>query len=135
MNRKKGVALLSVIIIMSIVLSLSLLMIALLMGSNLTGRYQSAQLKSQTKILEIKNDFLDDAEVSSEYYDIQIKNSVENENIKLLIVSKTGEVKYICVYDFGESKMLASQMQNFALSNIEIEQVEYYSVAGYSFYK
>ena len=130
-NKKKGVALLSVIVLMSVVMAFTLLMTTLIIGTSYTIKYQIAQTKESAQILKLKDDFLSDGQATSEKYEITIKNSSVSEEIKLMIVSKSGETKYICVYNFEESKTLADQRQNFAIEDNQ----DYYSIAGYDFYK
>ena len=57
-NKKRGVALLSVIVLMSVVICFTLLMTAFVIGSSLTVRYQTSMLSNQVEILKLKNDFV-----------------------------------------------------------------------------
>ena len=139
-NKKKGVALPSVIALMGVVVAFSLLMITLAVGSNISYQSQTLQLNKQITVNKMKVDFVDDGVVDGEYdHSYEIVENDQNPNQKALVVKKKNnsdiDLYFLFVYDFAENKVLANQTESFAISTKQVGEKTYYYLADIIKYK
>ena len=139
-NKKKGAALLSVIVLLSVVVSFSLVIFALIINSNATTAYISTTIKKEIVTNKIFADFVDNQVVDGEYdFDIDIYTAEENANIKAVVVKKNGasaeNLYFYGIYDFENEKALAKQAKNFELTTKVVDGKTYYYLADIVKYK
>lgn len=140
MKKQKGMAIPSVIAVMSVVVCFSLLLITLVVGSNISTRYQTAKLEKQILTNQMKADFVDNQTLDNNYdYDYIIIENENNSNQKALVVKKSNksdlDLYFLFVYDFEEEKILASQTQSFSISTKQIGEKTFYYLADIIKYK
>lgn len=137
-NKKKGVALLSALILMTVIISFTGLFIALVQSFNLANRLEQNKTQKVSTYYKIRQDFLNDT-LDDEYeYDIEILE--HDENIKAVVAKKKNstniaDMVYYCVYNFSTSKILAEQNKNFYLTIKEDGGNNYYYLADLVKYK
>ena len=132
-NKRKGVALLSVLILMTVIISFSALFIALVKSLNLTKRIEQLKTQKVSTYYQIRQDFLDNQTIDDEYdYGVEI---VEHDEDIMAVVAKkkngTGisDMVYYCVYNFSTSKILAEQNKNFYITIKDEGGINYYYLA------
>ena len=133
MNKKKGVAIVSAVVIMSLVVIFTTLLFSLIMGFSINSRQSDLHLREKSFINKVCLDFIDDGEVD-EYdgYFFLVRTNEDNVNQKALVCSKYSAIKhdnifFYCIYDFGENKFLAVQRYNqFITEKEEAGQTVYY---------
>ena len=139
-NKKRGVALPSVIVLMSIVVAFSLLLITMVAGSNISTQYQIAKLEKQIAVSKMQADFVDNGSLDGEYTQtFEIIGNDQNTDQKALVVKKKSgsdtDLYFLLIYDFAQNKVLAIQTENFAISTKQIGETTYYYLADIIKYK
>ena len=132
-NKKKGVALLSALILMIVVISFTGLCIALVMSFNLSNRYEKNRTQRLATFYKIRQDFLDNQTINDEY-DYHIEIVEHDADIKAVVVKKKNKANiddmvYYCIYNFSSSKILAEQNENFYLTIKNDGGNDYYYLA------
>ena len=138
-NKKKGVALLSTLIFMSVVICVSLLMFAILTYSAVANKYEQQKLEKQVTLSKIFDDFVDNQTINNSYdFDVQIYTNQDNTNQKAVVVKKTGasakNLYYYCICEFDSVvptnyQILAQQQKDFYLTTQNVDGVDYYFLA------
>ena len=138
-NKKKGVALISTIILMSVVVCVFLLLTTLLMSGVVSNKFQTQKLKNQTTISKVFKDFADNQTIDETYdFDVQIYTNQSNTNQKAVVAKKQGasatKMFYYCICEFDAEnpttyQKLAEQDKDFYLTIREVDGVEYYFLA------
>ena len=138
-NKKKGVALLSTLIFMTVVICVSLLLFTVLTYGALANKYQQQKLEKQVTIKKIFKDFVDNQTIDGTYdYDVEIYTNENNANQKAVVVKKSGAVAknmlYYCICEFDSEvptnyQILAQQEKNFYLTTRIVNGVNYYYLA------
>jgi hypothetical protein len=142
-NKKKGVAILSALVLMTVVIIISGLLFAINTSSNLKNRKQKYNIEKYITTTKIFNDFIDNGQIDGEYtFDIEIIDNFHNakEGIQAIVVKKinatsTIDLYYYCIYDFDNKTVLAEQSGNFYLTTQNIDNVDYYFLADLIKYK
>lgn len=142
-NKKKGVAILSAIILMTIVISISGLLFALITSSNLKNKIQKNRFEKYMITQKIFSDFVDNGIIDGEYnLNIELldnsndtKTGIQGVVAKLINSNFKTDLYYYCVYDFDNNKILAEQSDNFYITIKTIDNVNYYYLADLIRYK
>lgn len=134
MNRKRGFALMSAVIIMTIVVAFSMLLFSFILQTKSYAKFSTTTLNNKIKFQKIYADFLDNEQIDEIYDDdVKIYTSDENSKIKALVVksknAKTAQISFLAVYDFSQNQNLAKQNQNFYLTIKNFNGVNYYYLA------
>lgn len=138
-NKKKGVALLSVLILMTVIISFTGLFLALVKSLNFANKIEQNKTQKVATYYKIKQDFLDNQVIDEDYdYDIEIVE--HDENIKAVVAIKknstdVSDMIYYCIYNFSTSKILAEQNKNFYLTIKQDGGDSYYYLADLVKYK
>lgn len=137
-NKKKGVALLSVIVMMSIVVLFSLLIYSLIIGSSMANTYQKLQTNKLTLTNKIYEDFVDNGAIDGEY-ELETEVVDGDGQVKALIVKKKNaddlNLYFLAVYDFEDQRVIAKQNSNFQITKKDFEGKEFYYLADVVKYK
>ena len=137
-SKKRGVALLSVIVMMSVVVCFSLLIYTLIISSNVANIYEKTISKKIILTNKIFDDFVDNGVIDNEY-EIAVKVFSENENLKAVVAknenSDDTNLYFLAVYDFENNKIIARQSDNFYITIKQYEGRNYYYLADVVRYK
>ena len=123
-DKKKGSTILSAIFLLTIVVSFSMLLFALVASSSLLNKYQDNIVQKSIITSKIHRDFVQDSTIDDTYdYLIDVIENDSNTNQKAVVVYKTNvrsinNIYYYCIYDFAENKVIAEQSDNFYITNI-----------------
>lgn len=138
-NKKKGVALMSALILMVVIISFSGMFFAIVQSLNLSNRLQQNKIQKLATYYKIRQDFLDDQVINDEYeYFVEIIE--HDENIKALVIKRTEnsaktDLSYYFIYNFSTFKILAEQDKNFYLTIKNDGGNDYYYLADLVKYK
>lgn len=138
-NKKKGVALMSALILMVVIISFSGMFFAIVQSLNLSNRLQQNKTQKLATYYKIRQDFLDDQVINDEY-DYFIEIIEHDENIKALVIKRTEnsaktDLSYYFIYNFSTFKILAEQDKNFYLTIKNDGVNDYYYLADLVKYK
>lgn len=138
-NKKKGVALMSALILMVVIISFSGMFFAIVQSLNLSNRLQQNKTQKLATYYKIRQDFLDDQVIDDEY-DYFIEIIEHDENIKALVIKRTEnsaktDLSYYFIYNFSTFKILAEQDKNFYLTIKNDGGNDYYYLADLVKYK
>ncbi len=132
-NKKKGIALMSALILMTVIISFTGLFLVLVKTFNLSNKVEQKRTQNLSTYYKIKADFLDNQIVDDEYdFDIEV---VEHDaNTKAVVVKRKNSSNiegmfYYFIYDFSNSKLLAEQNKNFYLTIKNDGGTDYYYLA------
>ena len=123
-DKKKGSTILSAIFLLTIVVSFSMLLFALVASSSLLNKYQDNIVQKSIITSKIHKDFVQDSMIDDTYdYLIDVIENGSNTNQKAVVVYKTNvrsinNIYYYCIYDSAENKVIAEQSDNFYITNI-----------------
>ena len=139
MKKNSGIALPSVMVLMFFIICFSLLLTTVILGSALSAKYQSTVLQKQVIVGKLRADFVADGQIDGQYdFDCEIVSN--NQNQKALVVKRKNAINlidfyYLCIYDFSQNKLLASQIENFAVSIKTFDNESFYYLAEIIQYK
>ena len=132
-NKKKGIALMSALILMTVIISFTGLFLVLVKTFNLSNKVEQKRTQNLSTYYKIKADFLDNQIVDDEYdFDVEV---VEHDaNTKAVVVKRKNSSNiegmfYYFIYDFSNSKLLAEQNKNFYLTIKNDGGTDYYYLA------
>ena len=137
-GRKKGFAIPTVVVMMAIILAFSILLVSIVAGATLSTKYETAKLEKQISINKLRQDFVADGQIDETYdFDCEIVENQENANQKALVARKNGinQIYFLFIYDFSQSKVLANQTENFAITIKNVGGQDYYYLADVIKYK
>lgn len=139
-NKKKGIAIPTVVVLMSVIVAFSLLLINLVVGAQISTKAQAMELEKQITISQMKLDFAQNGTLIGTYsQSFEIFENEQNQNQKALVVKKSNQsdfdLYFLFIYDFEQNKVLANQTANFAISEKQIGEKTYYYLADIIKYK
>ena len=142
-RKKKGVAIVTALIFMTIIIAVTGLLFALMASLTSKNIIQKNKLKRFVTLQQIKNDFIDNGFIDAEYeYDVQIFNNsnATQSGVQAVVVKKDNvessiDLIYYVVYDFDNQKVVAEQTENFYLTIKNIDNVDFYYLANLVKYK
>lgn len=133
-NKKRGVALLSTVVLMVVVITFSLLIFTLIANSNATGKVNESITKKEILSNRVYADFTADGEINEEYdLDLNIYTNQDNSNIKAVVAKKqisSKNIYFMVVYDFENNQVIARQLSNFELSIKDVDGELFYYLPG-----
>lgn len=134
LNKKKGVALLTALIFMTIIISISMLLFTILIGGRISNKYEISRLNRLVEMENITQDFINENLKDDYDYSVRVFASDDDANIKAVVVkAKTANdknISYYCIYNFSTKEILAKQNQNFDLTKKEYMGEEYYYLSN-----
>lgn len=142
-RRKRGVALVSAIIFMTIIVAVSSLLFTLMASLNFKNIVEKKKIERYATLQQIKKDFIDDGVVNNEYdYDVETFNNsnMAQSGVQAVVVKKDSNLPntdliYYVVYDFDNQKLLAEQTENFYITIKNTDGVDFYYLANLVKYK
>ena len=142
-NKKKGVAIVSAVIFMTIIVAVSGLLFTLMASLNLKNLQQKNKLQRYITMQQIQREFVANGEVTGEYqYDVEVFNNsnLTKQGVQAVVVKKDSsssatDLIYYVVYDFDNQKILAEQTQNFYITIKDISGTDFYYLADLVKYK
>ena len=142
-SKKRGVAIASALIFMTIIIVVSGLLFTLMASLNTKNIFQKKKLERYLLLQQIKQDFADNGTINGEYeYNVEIfdnanppQNGVQAVVAKEDNSSSSTNIIYYVVYDFDNQKILAEQTENFYLTIKNIDGVDFYYLANLVKYK
>lgn len=135
-DKRKGVAILSAMITMSVVILLSTLIISLVISFSLMSRHSEAHIHKSALMLSAKQDFIDNGVMDDSYdYYFLIVTSEDNPSQKALICSKSSHIAlsniyFYIIYDFDSHKILAQQSEDIWVESREVGGQTAHYLAG-----
>lgn len=133
-NKKRGVALLSTVVLMVVVITFSILIFTLIANSNATGKVNESITKKEILSNRVYADFTADGEINEEYdLDLNIYTNQDNSNIKAVVAKKqisSKNIYFMVVYDFENNQVIARQLSNFELSIKDVDGELFYYLPG-----
>lgn len=136
-NRRKGVALLSAVILMSVIVCFLLLLYAIISGFIISNKYEAKKLSNESVINEIYGDFIDNGSIDGVYNGItnEVVVSQSDSNVKAVVATSGGKMMFYAIYDFGLNNLLAMQKKNFYITQKVDGGKTYYYLADMVRYK
>ena len=132
-NKKKGIALMSALVLMSVIISFTGLFLALVQSFNLANKIEQKRIQNLTTYYNIRKDFLENQVIDNEY-DFDIEVIEHDTNTKAVVVKRKNNsniegIIYYFIYDFSNSKLLAEQNKNFYITIKNDGGTNYYYLA------
>ena len=132
-NKKKGIALMSALILMSVIISFTGLFLALVQSFNLANKIEQKRIQNLTTYYNIRKDFLENQVIDNEY-DFAVEVIEHDANTKAVVVKRKNNsniegIIYYFIYDFSNSKLLAEQNKNFYITIKNDGGTDYYYLA------
>ena len=142
-KREKGIAIVSALIFMTIIIAVSGLIFTLMASLNVKNIVQKKKIEQQITFQQIKKDFKEDGKINGEYdYNIEIFNNTNasKSGVQAVVVKKYSsasatDLLYYMIYDFDNQKILAEQTENFYITIKNVDDVNFYYLANIVKYK
>ncbi len=135
-DKRKGVAILSAMTAMSVVILLSALIFSLVISFSLSSRISEAHIHKSALLLSAKQDFIDNGEIDGEYdYHFLIVTSEDSISQKALVCSKSqtitlNNIYFYIIYDFDTHKLVAQQSEDIWIESRDIGGQTAHYLAG-----
>ncbi|HAJ78051.1 MAG TPA: hypothetical protein DCO89_03190 [Clostridiales bacterium] len=142
-KKEKGIAIVSALIFMTIIIAVSGLLFTLMASLNAKNIVQKKKIEQQITFQQIKKDFKEDGKINGEYdYNIEIFNNTNasKSGVQAVVVKKYSsasatDLLYYMIYDFDNQKILAEQTENFYITIKNVDDVNFYYLANIVKYK